>query len=98
MVYTPILQSRDLTLNWHSRSASLRGRQIKLAPKEFELLADLMQHRGQVRSRESLCRQLWGAPTHNLDIYIQTLRRKIEENPKAPKRILSQGSGYRFAD
>jgi two-component system alkaline phosphatase synthesis response regulator PhoP len=97
-MHTAVLQSRDLILNWHNRSASLRGRQIKLAPKEFELLADLMSHRGQVRSRESLCRHLWGAPTNNLDIYIQTLRRKIEENPKTPKRILSHGSGYRFAD
>jgi DNA-binding response OmpR family regulator len=95
------LHSHDLTLDVQRGLAQLRGRRLKLSPKEFTLLADLMQHRGQVRKRESLLSYVWdgtqGDRTASLDVHIHTLRSKIEENPRLPQRIQTiYGVGYRF--
>ena len=98
-----ILQSHDLTVDVEQGSAQLRGRKLKLSPREFNLLVDLMKHRGKVRSRYSLLHYVWdtsnGDRNGSLDVHIHTLRGKIEDNPKMPKRIQTvYGVGYRFLE
>jgi DNA-binding response OmpR family regulator len=77
------------------------GVAVDLTPLEFKLLATLIQARGRVFSREQLIDQVWGrgvAITDRVvDNHIMNLRRKLEENPAAPRYLVSaRGMGYRF--
>lgn len=85
-----------------SRRTVLRdGRPIELAPKEFDLLLALIRRRGAVASRTELLEEVWGYPssvvTRTVDTHIAELRRKLEEDPSAPRHILtSRKVGYRL--
>ena len=75
------------------------GKEIRLTPKEAKLMAVLMQNVGRVVSRDELIRSVWQADdlseSRSLDVHICWLRRKVEENPAAPRHILTQrGLGY----
>lgn len=78
------------------------GDEIVLTATEFELLSLLMQHQGQVFGRETLLRTVWGdegchANTRTIDVHIQRLRAKIEEDPKNPVLLITiRGFGYRL--
>jgi len=79
------------------------GEEIRLTPKEFELLVYLAQHPGRVLTHRTLLKSVWGP--HAVDqpallrVLIGSLRRKVEHNPSAPKWILTEPwVGYRFAD
>jgi len=70
---------------------------------EFQLLAYLVRHRGEVVSRERLLHEVWGyraiPSTRTVDVHITWLRQKLEPNPKEPRYILTvYGFGYKFAD
>jgi DNA-binding response OmpR family regulator len=72
---------------------------IKLKPMEARLLAVLLQHANQTVSRATLMRDVWHTEflgdTRTLDVHISWLRRKIEENPAHPRRIITvRGVGY----
>ena len=73
---------------------------IKLSPKEFELLRELMAHAGQVVTHKRLLIAGWGNPTIDqqyLRGYIALLRQKLEEDPSEPRLIQSEpGVGYRL--
>ena len=79
-----------------------RGSQaVELAPKEFDLLMALLRARGAVVSRLQLMREVWGysaaVVSRTVDTHIAELRRKIEEDPAAPKHILTvRKTGYRI--
>jgi two-component system KDP operon response regulator KdpE len=79
------------------------GDEVRLTPKEFELLTYLAQHPGRVLTHRAILRAVWGPhvvdqPEH-LRVLVAALRRKIEENPSSPKYILTEPwVGYRFAD
>ena len=79
------------------------GQEIRLTPKEFELLTYLARHPGRVLTHRSLLKAIWGPnatgqPEH-LRVLIGSLRRKIEADPSTPKYILTEPwVGYRFAD
>jgi len=79
------------------------GEELRLTPKEFELLTYLAQHPGRVLTHRAILRAIWGPhaidqPEH-LRVLIGALRKKIEANPSAPKYILTEPwVGYRFAD
>ena len=79
------------------------GAAVELPPKEFELLAYLIEHAGRVLTRGQLIDEVWGSDyvgdTKTLDVHIRRLRRRVEDDPKQPNRIQTvRGIGYRFAD
>jgi two-component system KDP operon response regulator KdpE len=79
------------------------GEEVRLTPKEFELLTFLAQHPGRVLTHRTILKAVWGAhlvdqPEH-LRVLVGSLRKKIEPNPSTPKYILTEPwVGYRFAD
>jgi two-component system KDP operon response regulator KdpE len=90
----------DLSLDVGSRNVMLEDVQIKLSPKEFELLRELMAHAGQVVTHKRLLIAGWGNPgidQQYLRGYISLLRQKLEEDPSEPGLIQSEpGVGYRL--
>jgi len=81
--------------------ASLRGSTIELTPKEFDLLAFLATNKGYVFSREHLLEKVWGydyfGDTRTVDVHIRWLRRKIEDDPARPARLVTvRGVGYKL--
>ena len=79
------------------------GESVELPPKEFELLAFLVEHAGRVLTRGQLIDEIWGSDyvgdTKTLDVHIRRLRTRVEDDPTQPRRIQTvRGVGYRFAD
>ena len=79
------------------------GELVDMPPKEFDLLATLVESAGRVLTRDQLIEEVWGADyvgdTKTLDVHIRRLRTRIEEDPTDPWRIQTvRGVGYRFAD
>jgi len=82
------------------REVSKSGRRIDLRHKEFELLLLLIRNRARTLSRADLLRQVWGYQSlgsRTVDVHIDRLRKKIEDDPAVPRHILTErGVGYRF--
>ncbi|MBL8096823.1 MAG: response regulator transcription factor [Anaerolineales bacterium] len=100
-VQTTRLTATDLTLDLLARRANLRGDELKLTYREFDLLAELMRNQGAVLSRDLLLNSVWGfdyvGDSHTVDVHIRWLREKIELEPSSPRRIMTvRGVGYRF--
>lgn len=79
------------------------GKPVVLPPKEFELLAYLVEYAGRVLTRDQLISQVWGSDyygdTKTLDVHVRRIRARIEDDPHDPKRLLTvRGVGYRFTD
>jgi DNA-binding response OmpR family regulator len=92
----------DLELDPAARTARLRGEQLDLSRKEFDLLAELMRHAGRVVTREDLMAKVWDVnwfgSTKTLDVHIGWLRRKLGDDPAEPTFIETvRGVGFRFA-
>jgi two-component system KDP operon response regulator KdpE len=91
----------DLILSVDLREVTLDETPIKLSPKEFSLLKELMAHAGQVVTHRRLLIAGWGSPAVDqqyLRGYIAMLRQKLEDDPSEPRLILSEPSvGYRLA-
>jgi len=95
------IRADDLTLNLISHRATLRGQELALSPKEFNLLAELMRHRGAVLSRDLLLTRVWGydfyGDSRTVDVHVRWLREKVEVDANSPTRIATvRGIGYRF--
>jgi DNA-binding response OmpR family regulator len=95
------LESGDLTLDVIGHRAFRAGKPLDLALKEFDLLAELMRHKGAVLTRDLLLQRVWGfdfgGDTRTVDVHIRWLREKIEDDPANPRRIETvRGLGYRF--
>jgi DNA-binding response OmpR family regulator len=95
------LSSGNLRLDLVSRRVFLDDHELKLAPREFELLATLMRNQGAVLTRELLLTRVWGSDfmrdPRTVDVHIRWLREKIERDPSKPERIQTvRGVGYRF--
>jgi len=91
-----------LTVNLCTHQVHLLGKQVKLTPIEYKILWQLAQHEGNVVSRETLLRAVWGpnyeADPEYLKKYIYRLRCKVEEDPAAPRVVLTErGVGYIMA-
>lgn len=98
-----VFNGGDFRLNFLNREVRVRGRQVHLTPKEFNLLGVLVREAGRVITRSELVTEAWGVEyadaIDSLKLYIHYLRQKIEEDPQHPKYILtSRGVGYRFAN
>ena len=79
------------------------GEFVDLPPKEFELLAYLVENAGRVLTRHQLIDEIWGSDyvgdTKTLDVHIRRLRTRVERDAQAPQRVQTvRGVGYRFAD
>jgi len=95
----PVFKSGDLTVDLVRRIVTVRGQEVKLTPREYDLLRLLVAHAGKVLTHKFILREVWGSETdvQYLRIYIRTLRQKIEANPEQPVLIQTeQGVGYRL--
>jgi DNA-binding response OmpR family regulator len=95
------LRFRGLEIDLNGREAFLRGRPVQLTPKEFDLLVLLARSPGRVFDREALLKQVWDydymGTSRTVDMHIQRLRRKLEDDPQEPRYILTVwGAGYKF--
>jgi DNA-binding response OmpR family regulator len=95
------LRFRELEIDINGREVLLRGRPVQLTPKEFDLLVLLARFPGRVFEREALLKQVWGydylGTSRTVDMHIQRLRRKLEDDPQQPGYILTvRGAGYKF--
>ena len=91
----------NIEINPASRTVTKGGQLVALSPKEFDLLITLVRRRGAVASRVELLREVWGhrveVMTRTVDIHIAELRRKLEDDPSAPRHILTVWkAGYRL--
>jgi len=93
----------DARVRPRGRQAFRAGRPVGLTRKEFELLVYLLEHRGEVVTRERLLDEVWGyerfPTTRTVDTHILRLRRKFEADPDRPAFILTvHGQGYTFTE
>jgi len=96
------LQSGDLVLDLVGHRAMRGTKNLNLPPKEFDLLAELIRHKGAVLTRDLLLQRVWGfdfaGDSRTVDVHIRWLREKIEDDPANPTRIETvRGLGYRFS-
>ena len=95
----PIFRVGDLSVDLVRRIVKLGDKEVKLSPKEYELLRILVQHAGKVLTHKFLLSQLWSDLTdaQYLRVYVRQLRQKIEADPERPHYILTEtGIGYRL--
>jgi len=99
----PVLRVGTLEVDAVRHRATRGGAELKLTPKEFELLSFLAKHAGRVLTHKQILTAVWG-PAHTEDtqylrVYIGQLRQKVEERPDDPVIILTEpGIGYRVAE
>jgi two-component system, OmpR family, KDP operon response regulator KdpE len=97
----PVYSSRDLSVDLVRRRVTRGGSEIKLTPKEFDLLHHLVIHAGKVLTHRQLLREIWG-PAHTEDVQylrvlVRGLRQKLEPDPTRPSHVLTEtGVGYRL--
>jgi two-component system, OmpR family, KDP operon response regulator KdpE len=95
----PIFRVGDLSVDLVRRIVKVGDKDVKLSPKEYELLRVLVQHAGKVLTHKFLLNELWDDLTDSqyLRVYVRQLRQKIEANPERPQFILTEtGIGYRL--
>ncbi|HTQ34665.1 MAG TPA: winged helix-turn-helix domain-containing protein, partial [Stellaceae bacterium] len=96
----PVFRCGDLMVDLVRRIVTLHGDEVKLSPKEYDLLRVFIGHAGKVLTHRFLLREVWGgaeAQVQYLRVYIRALRHKIEADPEQPRYILTeQGVGYRM--
>jgi two-component system, OmpR family, KDP operon response regulator KdpE len=97
----PVVVAGDLTIDLVKRLVTRAGEPVRLSPREYDLLAQLVQGAGKVVTHRQLLTAVWG-PAHESDVqylrvFIGQLRQKIEPDPAAPSLILTEpGVGYRW--
>src|SRR6201992_2910284 len=94
----PLFRSGDLAVDLVRRIVTVRDAEVKLTPREYDLLRLLVSHAGKVLTHKFILKEVWGSETdvQYLRIYIRTLRQKIEANPEQPTLVTTeQGGGYR---
>jgi two-component system KDP operon response regulator KdpE len=97
----PEFVSKDFTVDFESRKVTAAGEEVHLAPKEFDVLRQLITNSGKPLTHRRLLQAVWGPDygdeTENLRVVINQLRKKIEKDPSRPKYILTEPwVGYRF--
>jgi two-component system KDP operon response regulator KdpE len=99
----PVLHVGNLEIDAVRHRVTRSGVELKLTPKEFELLSFLARHAGRVVTHKQILSAVWG-PAHTEDtqylrVYVGQLRQKIEEKPDDPRIVLTEpGIGYRIAE
>ena len=96
-----LLEVGDVRLDVDRHECTVRGQEVRLTRKEFDLLELLLSSAGRLVTRETLIDRVWGTDyvgdTKTLDVHIKRLRAQIEEDPSQPRVITTiRGLGYRF--
>jgi two-component system KDP operon response regulator KdpE len=99
----PPFVSEDLEIDFETRKVRAGNKQVRLTPKEFDLLRHLVSQRGKPVPHRELLQAVWGPDygdqTDYLRVFITHLRKKIEPNPSKPRYIFTDPwLGYRFGD
>jgi two-component system KDP operon response regulator KdpE len=95
----PVFRSGDLSVDLVRRVVKVGDKEVRLSPKEYDLLRILVQHAGKVLTHKFLLAQLWDSLTdaQYLRVYVRQLRQKIETDPERPQFVLTEtGIGYRL--
>ncbi|UWU70791.1 response regulator [Bradyrhizobium sp. NC92] len=95
----PVFRTGDLSVDLVRRIVKVGDRDVKLSPKEYDLLRVLVQHAGKVLTHRFLLKELWDELTdaQYLRVYVRQLRQKIEADPERPQYVLTEtGIGYRL--
>jgi two-component system KDP operon response regulator KdpE len=97
----PPFVSKELTLDFESRQLTVRGEEVHLTPKEFDVLKHLIANQGKPLTHRRILQSVWGPDygeeTENLRVVINQLRKKIESDPAHPNYIRTEPwVGYRF--
>jgi two-component system, OmpR family, KDP operon response regulator KdpE len=95
----PIFTVGELSVDLVRRIVKVAEKEVRLSPKEYDLLRLLVQHAGKVLTHRFLLQELWREPTdpQYLRVYVRQLRRKIETDPERPQFIMTEtGIGYRL--
>src|SRR5919109_1842329 len=95
----PIFQAGELSVDLVKRIVKVGDREVKLSPKEYDILRILVQHAGRVLRHRYLLDEVWGGSTdvQYLRVYVRQLRQKIERMPDQPEYITTEsGVGYRL--
>jgi two-component system, OmpR family, KDP operon response regulator KdpE len=100
-VEAPVFRSGGLSVDLERRLVTIDGQEVKLTPKEYDLLRILVTHAGKVITHRQLLREVWGPvavhETHYVRVYIGQLRQKLEPDPAQPRYLLTEpGVGYRL--
>ena len=96
-----VLEGLGVRLDTERHTVTVRGEEVAMPLREFELLELLMRHAGRVLTRGQLIDRVWGSDyygdTKTLDVHIKRIRSRIEEQPSEPKLVTTvRGVGYRF--
>jgi two-component system KDP operon response regulator KdpE len=94
-------ESNGLRVDFESRQVFVDGREVRLTPTEYRLVALLARHAGKVLTHNQILREVWGQAyedsTHTLRVHMGTVRQKIEADPARPKFVRTEtGIGYRL--
>jgi two-component system KDP operon response regulator KdpE len=98
---TTVLEEGDFCVDFESREVKVDGKEIRLSPKEFDLLIFFIRNSGKVLTHRKLLANIWGGnytdQTEYLRVFVRHLRKKIEPDPAKPRYILTEPwVGYRF--
>jgi two-component system KDP operon response regulator KdpE len=96
-----VFRSGDLSVDLVHRRVSVGEREVKLSPKEYDILQQLVIHAGKVLTHRHLLQEVWGGAESGdvqyLRVFIRQLRQKLEADPEQPRHILTEpGVGYRL--
>lgn len=97
----PIFQAGELSVDLVKRIVKVADKEVKLSPKEYDILRVLVQHAGKVITHQHILKHVWGgaADVQYLRVYVRQLRQKIEATPDQPHYILTEtGVGYRLRE
>jgi two-component system KDP operon response regulator KdpE len=97
----PLFHAGDLCVDLVRRIVTVRGSEVKLSPREFDVLRLMVAHAGKVLTHRFMLEEIWGgdADVQYLRVYIRALRQKIEADPERPIHILTEtGVGYRLRE
>ena len=98
----PVFESGDLAVDLVHRRVMVGAQEVKLSPKEYDILQQFVIHAGKVLTHRHLLREVWNSETIGnvqlLRVFVRQLRQKLQQDPERPRHILTHpGVGYRFS-
>ncbi|TPI17550.1 MULTISPECIES: response regulator transcription factor [unclassified Mesorhizobium] len=97
----PVFHTGDLSVDLVKRIVKVEDKEVRLSPKEYDILRMLVQYAGKVLTHQFLMKQIWNDSTdvQYLRVYVRQLRQKIEKTPDQPRYIITEtGVGYRLRE
>jgi two-component system, OmpR family, KDP operon response regulator KdpE len=98
----PVLEAGPLRVDLARREVTVDGREVRLTPTEFKLVALLARHAGKVLTHRQILKEVWGpnaTEAHWVRVHMAELRKKVEADPARPRLLVTEpGVGYRLRD